>query len=135
VSDRRLVAVKALHTVAFAAVELCVAVVLADGLRGRTSRRTAVAAAVVLGEIAVFLGNGARCPLTAVAARYGAKPPLGTDLDPTHGTGATRVADIYLPRWAADLVFPIHLPLVAAIARLHVGRVLHPRGGRVRART
>jgi hypothetical protein len=93
----RLTAVKAVHTAVFAAVGAAVAVVLWDGLRQRTSRRTLAAATVALAETAVFVGNGFTCPLT----------PLAEELGATHGS----VADIYLPGW-----FARRLPFIAGTA-------------------
>lgn len=68
--------IKTLHSLVFAVIGAAVLVVLWDGAWGHADRRTA-AAAVVVGEIGVFAGNGFRCPLTAVAERLGAdRAPL-----------------------------------------------------------
>jgi hypothetical protein len=89
-----LAAVKALHTSVFGAVALAVSIVAWDGIRQRPGRRTMVAAAIALGESAVYVGNGFTCPLTPVAERLGAE----------RGS----VADIYLPAW-----FARRLPVIA----------------------
>lgn len=104
----RLAAVKALHTLVLASVEVCMAAILSDALRQRAGRTTAVAAAVVGAEMAVFLGNGAKCPMTSMAARY--------------HTGPGPVSDIYLPGWVARNVTAFHLPLIVLAVRLHVLR-------------
>jgi hypothetical protein len=76
------------------------------GIRRRWDRRTTVAALVVAGETLVFVGNGARCPLTGVAERMGA----------VRGG----VTDIFLPRWFAANLPKIHVPLLALALWLHV---------------
>ena len=47
--------------------------VLYKGLRGASDRRAAIAGAIVAGETAIFLANGARCPLTGLAESLGAE--------------------------------------------------------------
>ncbi|HJW00950.1 MAG TPA: hypothetical protein VJ617_17800 [Arthrobacter sp.] len=108
-------AIKAVHTLAWLSIELCVVYVLASGLAGRTDKRVGMAAAVVTTETLVFAANGFRCPLTGLAKRYGA------------GTGS--VTDIYLPKWFAHNLPAIHTPLLALMAYLHVRNV---RRGRAR---
>jgi hypothetical protein len=99
VNDRRvaLALVKGVHTLVWLVVEACMVYVLGAGLRGRSDRRVAIAATVVAAESAVFLGNGARCPLTSVAEEMGAE----------HGS----VTDIFLPRWFAKSLPVLHVPL------------------------
>jgi hypothetical protein len=99
-------AIKTFHTVAWFSIEACVVYVLYAGLAGRTDRRVGIAAAVVAGETLVFAGNGFRCPLTQLAARYGAE----------RGS----VTDIYLPRWFAHNLPAIHAPLLVVMAYLHL---------------
>lgn len=101
----RLALVKAFHTVVWFVVEACMIYVLVAGLRGRSDRRVAIAGGVVLAESAVFLGNGARCPLTGVAERMGAE--------------RGGVTDIFLPRWFARALPVLHVPLVGAAVWLH----------------
>jgi hypothetical protein len=72
---------------------------------GRSGRRVAAAAAVVVGETVVFAGNGFRCPLTGLAERYGAEKGS--------------VTDIYLPTWFAHNMPAIHAPLLVLMAYLH----------------
>jgi hypothetical protein len=104
------VAIKAVHTLAWASIESCVLYVLSAGLAGRTDRRVGVAGLVVAGETLVFAANGFRCPLTGLAERYGAE----------RGS----VTDIYLPKWFAHSLPAIHAPLLVLLTYLH-GRNLH----------
>jgi uncharacterized membrane protein YozB (DUF420 family) len=67
---------------------------------------------VVVGESLVFVANGFRCPLTAVAESLGAE----------RGS----VTDIYLPGWFAHRLPVIHVPLVLLALLLH-GRNLRAR--------
>jgi len=110
-----LVAVKAVHTLAWFSIEACVVYVLATGVAGRSDRRAALAGAVVAGECAVFAANGFRCPLTGVAERLGAE----------RGS----VTDIYLPAGFARNLPAIHVPLVAAAVLLHARNLRRARGG------
>jgi hypothetical protein len=80
-------------------------VVAWDGLRARPGRRTAVAAAIALGETAVYLSNNRVCPLT----------PLAEELGAASGT----VTDLYLPRWVSE-----RIPVIAGTALL-AGLVLN----------
>jgi hypothetical protein len=82
-----LVAVKAVHTGIFASLAGAVLYTFYSGVTGRVSRKTGVAVAAVLGESAIYAGNGFRCPLTKVAEEFGAED----------GT----VGDIFLPAWFA----------------------------------
>jgi hypothetical protein len=98
-------AIKVFHTLAWLSIESCVIYVLYAGFAGRTDKRVGMAAAVVAGESLVFAGNGFRCPLTALAKRYGAE--------------SGSVTDIYLPAWFAHNIPAIHAPLLALMAYLH----------------
>jgi hypothetical protein len=80
-----IVAVKAFHTAAFMSIAGLILVFTFDGLRGRATRRTALAATVALAESAVFASNNQVCPLT----------PLVEELGASSGT----VTDIFLPDW------------------------------------
>jgi hypothetical protein len=111
---RRLVAIKTVHTAAWASIEFSVGYLLWSGLRGRSDRRAAAAAAVVAGECLVFAADGFHCPLTGLAERAGA--------------ASGSVTDIYLPRWFAANLPVIHLPLLALIAWLHRRVLRHGRG-------
>lgn len=110
-----IVAIKAVHTLAWLSIESCVVYVLFTGLAGRTDRRVGAAAAVVATESLVFAANGFRCPLTGLAKRYGAK--------------SGSVTDIYLPKWFAHNLPAIHTPLLVLMVYLHLKNL---RAGRVR---
>ncbi|WP_427115395.1 hypothetical protein [Pseudarthrobacter scleromae] len=100
------VAIKAVHTLAWLSIESCVVYLLITGLAGRTDKRAGLAAAVVTTETLVFAGNGFRCPLTGLAKRYGAE--------------SGSVTDIYLPRWFAHNLPAIHTPLLVLMAYFHL---------------
>jgi hypothetical protein len=100
-----LVVVKVVHSLIYFFIEFCMGYLIYAGLKGREDRRTAIAAGVVAGESFIFLGNRCRCPLTGVAE----------DLGASRGS----VTDIYLPRWLASNIFPLHVPLLALVLCLH----------------
>lgn len=110
---RGLVAVKGTHTLIWFSVEASLAYLLHAGFANRSDRRAAVAGAVVAAESLIFLGNGARCPLTGLAESLGAE----------RGS----VTDIYLPRWLARSLPAIHVPLVALAGVLHARNILKRR--------
>ena len=100
--------IKASHTLVWFAVEAALGVVLFDGITRHRSRRTAFAATLVAGESIIYLGNGARCPLSSFAERLGAEDGSVTDL--------------FLPQRFARILPVIHVPLVIAALWLHVRR-------------
>ena len=102
--------VKVLHTIAFAVLSTCVLYVLISGALGRITFWTWVSVAAVLVEGVVLAASGWKCPLTSVAERLGAADG--------------RVADIFLPRWFADRLFPICGTLFLVGCVLVAGRVL-----------
>src|SRR4029079_18838776 len=102
---RRLAAIRAVHTAAWASIEACVGYLLWSGAVGRSDRRAWVPAAVVAAECLVFAADGFRCPLTQLAEDAGA--PSGS------------VTDISLPRWFARNLPAIHLPLLVLILWAH----------------
>jgi hypothetical protein len=111
-----LVAIKAVHTLAWFSIESCMAYVLYAGLAKRTDRRAAIAGAVVAGESLVFAANGFRCPLTDIAESLGAE----------HGS----VTDIYLPPWFARNLLAIHTPLLVLTLFVHGRNLRRQRTGR-----
>jgi len=108
-----LVAVKVVHTVIWLAVEIALAVVIVDGIKNRRDRRTGVAAVVVGAESAIYIANGARCPMTSFAESLGAD--------------SGSVTDIFLPGWFARSLPVLHVPAVAAAVWLHVRRAANRR--------
>jgi hypothetical protein len=104
-----LVALKVVHTLIWFSVEASMMYVLYKGLRGRSDRAAAIGGAIVAGETAVFLANGARCPLTGFAERLGAE--------------SGSVTDLYLPKWLAHNLPAIHVPLVLLAVYLHTRNI------------
>lgn len=66
---RALTAVRVLHTLVWALFAGCIVAIPVASALGRHAV-AAVLAAIVAGEVIVLVGNGFRCPLTALAARY-----------------------------------------------------------------
>ena len=85
--------IKLVHTVIFWVLSFCVAYVLYSGVFDRITMWTWVAAGLLLIETFVLAAAGWICPLTLLAERQGA----------ARGS----VADIFLPEWFADRIFPI----------------------------
>ena len=105
-----LFAIKSIHTAAFLLIGSALLLVFIDGVRGRPTRRTAVAGAIALTECAVYAGNGFTCPLTPMAVSLGDE------------TGS--VSDIFLPDWFAS-----RLPVISS-AVLVTGLLLDARAMR-----
>jgi hypothetical protein len=85
--------VKLVHTVIFWILSLCVVHALVSGLADRITTWTWVAVGLVLIESVVLALSGWTCPLTILAERL--------------GDGHGSVADIFLPGWLAERIFPI----------------------------
>lgn len=71
--SQRLAAIRWLHTVIYVIMAGAVFVVVFAAISGRSGMWLGVALALVASEGIVFIGNGFRCPLTALAVRYGAR--------------------------------------------------------------
>jgi hypothetical protein len=97
--ERRLRAIKLVHTAVWAGFSGCVVAIPMLTLQGRF-RLAAVLAVIVLGEVVVLAVNRWRCPLTPIAARY------------TEDRRAN--FDIYLPEWLARYNKEIFGPLYLA---------------------
>ncbi len=69
---QRLTLVRALHTVIYVVMAGASLVVLYAGITGAHGPWLWVAAALVAVESVVFAASGLKCPLTAVAVKYGA---------------------------------------------------------------
>lgn len=93
--EQKLAAIKSVHTLIFFVESAAILYILYCGLIGRFDAACAIAIVLVLLETAIFLGSGARCPLTRWAKQLG--DPTGNDF----------VADIFLPPWAARLIPPV----------------------------
>lgn len=85
--------VKLVHTAIFVVLSACVLYVLWSGATARVTAWTWVAVAAIVLEGIALAAAGGRCPLTRLAERMGA-------LDGS-------VADLFLPKWFADRIFPI----------------------------
>lgn len=72
--DWRLFTVRAVHTAIYVMMASATVLLLFGGLTGVTGRWLWASLLLVLVEAAVFIGSGMKCPLTAVAIRYGATP-------------------------------------------------------------
>ena len=86
-------AIKAFHSAAFFSIAGLIVLFAWDGLRGRPSRRTAIAATVALAESAVYSSNNQVCPLTPLVEELGAE--------------SGSVTDIFLPDWLSRRIPPI----------------------------
>ena len=67
----RLALVKAVHTAFYLVQVAAILYILSAGITGKRGRYLPHAFALVAFESAVFIGNGRRCPLTALAKRWG----------------------------------------------------------------
>ena len=102
--------IKLVHTVIFWALSACVLYALYSGLADRITAWTWIAVGLLLLESVVLVAFKWTCPLTVLAERYGA----------ARGS----VADIFLPRWLADRIFPICGTLYTLALVLIIWRVL-----------
>lgn len=85
--------IKLVHTVIFWILSGCVLYTLYSGLADRITPWTWLAVAFLAIESIVLVSSGWVCPLTILAERLGA----------SDGS----VADLFLPKWLADRIFPI----------------------------
>jgi hypothetical protein len=85
--------IKVVHTVIFWVLSLCVGYALFSAVTGRVTAWTWAAIGLVLVESVVLMMSGWTCPLTLLAERHGA----------VRGS----VADLFLPKWLADRIFPL----------------------------
>ena len=85
--------IKLVHTLVFWVLSLCVVYALYSGAADRIGTGTWVAIGLLVVESVVLALSGWTCPLTLLAERQGA----------ARGS----VADIFLPGWLADRIFPV----------------------------
>ena len=85
--------IKVVHTAVFWVLSGCVLYALFSGVADRITPWTWLAVGLVVLEGVVLVSSGWICPLTILAERLGA----------ARGS----VADIFLPKWFADRIFPI----------------------------
>jgi hypothetical protein len=102
--------IKLVHTVIFWILSFCTVYALWSGVVGRITTWTWVAVVLLLIESVVLAVSGWTCPLTLLAERQGA----------TDG----QVADLFLPKWLADRIFPVCGTMYAVALVLILWRVL-----------
>ena len=88
-----LLQIKIVHTFACLVLSGCVMLVFYSGASNRISIWTWVGISMIVAEGIALASCGGKCPLTVLAERRGALQP--------------GVADIFLPKWFADRIFPI----------------------------
>lgn len=88
-----LLQIKVVHTLIFWVLSGCVVYALYSGVAGRITVWTWLAVGLLFVESVVLIASGWTCPLTILAERQGA----------AQGS----VADIFLPKWFADRIFPV----------------------------
>lgn len=71
---QRLALVRTVHTVIYIVMAGSIFALLWAGVSGASGPWLWLALVMTAIEVAVFAGSGMKCPLTAVATRYGAKP-------------------------------------------------------------
>lgn len=76
---KALAAVRAVYTAIYIVMVAAIVVLLYAGVTGYKGEWLWVALALLAIESAVFLGNGMKCPLTALAVRYGAEKGYAFD--------------------------------------------------------
>lgn len=77
--DRALAAVRLVHTAIYLVMAVSVFVLLYAGITGAAGWWLWTALALLAVESAVFFGNGLKCPLTALAVRYGVEKGYAFD--------------------------------------------------------
>jgi hypothetical protein len=90
-----LFAIKSIHTFVFLFMSACILYILYAGLAQVYDWKLTVALVLVVLECAVWWFSGRRCPLTSLARQYG------------DDSGNDWIADIFLPRWAAEKIPPV----------------------------
>jgi hypothetical protein len=106
----RLAVVRTLHTVIYLVMAGASFVVLYGGVTGRRGAWLWCAAGLVGVESIVFAASGLKCPLTAVAVRYGA--------------GKDGLFDTYLPERITRRTFQVFGPLILLAFALLLARWL-----------
>lgn len=102
--------IKLVHTIVFWILSLCTVYALYSGMADRITAWTWVAVVLLFVESVALVVSGWTCPLTILAERQGA----------LQGS----VADIFLPKWFADRIFPICGTMYGVALVLIVWRLL-----------
>ena len=100
--------IKLLHTLIFLVESVAILYILYSGIVNVRGTGLLIAVIIVLMEIVVFVGSGARCPLTKLARSLGDK------------TGNDFIADMFLPERFARLI-PLVCGSLAGIGLMVVG--------------
>jgi hypothetical protein len=108
--------IKLVHTAIFWILSGCVLYALLSGVTNRITTWTWIAVGLLLVESVVLMVSGWTCPLTLLAERQGA----------ARGS----VADLFLPKWFADRIFPICGTLYVVALVVILWRVFHSWDGR-----
>jgi len=95
---RPLAAVRALHTAIYVVMAGATLFLIYAALAGVRGEALWVALGLLAVESVVFVGNGLKCPLTAVAIR--------------HGAGVGRLFDTFLPERLTRHTFQVFAPLI-----------------------
>lgn len=96
---QRLAVIRAVHTAIYLVNAGAILLIDYAGLTGRTGVWLDIAVALAVVEVVVFVGSGMKCPLTAVAVKYGAD----------HGA----IFDTFLPEALTRNTLRIFAPLLA----------------------
>jgi hypothetical protein len=94
--------IKAIHTIIFLLLLICVLDVTQAGIRGKFGRRSHLALGAIAVEGAIFSLNGRKCPLTELVEDMGAEKG--------------QVSDIFLPDILAKNIFTISMSLLGISA-------------------
>jgi hypothetical protein len=106
----RLALVRGIHTAIYVVMAAAVFVVLYAGVTGAQGNWLWIAVGLVAIEVAVFAASGMKCPLTAMAARY--------------GSASGGVSDTYLPERLTRHTFAFFTPLIVVGLALVAARWL-----------
>ena len=105
---QRLALVRATHTAIYVVMSTSVFVALYAGISGATGVWLWSALGLVAVESAVFVGNGLRCPLAALAAKYGRE--------------GQAVSDTFFPERITRHTFQVFGPLILVALALLIAR-------------
>jgi len=106
--SRRVALIRGLHTVIYGVMATSTVILLYVGATGRHAAWLWGAAPLLAIEVAVLLGNGLKCPLTAIVDRYAGGPG--------------RVPDTFLPEGLTRRTLLIFGPMLALALLLLAAR-------------
>lgn len=108
---QRLALIRAIHTLIYLVNVIAILLIDYAGVTGRSGPWLVVALGLALTEAVVFIASGMKCPLTAVAVKYGA--------------GEGLIFDTFLPEPLTRNTLRIFAPLLAVGLLLLTARWLH----------